>query len=45
MCLFNWSRYTSPEETFTPGQLLSYPLNILPDGKIEPLDGFATFPG
>lgn len=45
MCLYNWTQYTNPGEAFTPGQLLPYPLNIYPDGKIEPLDGFASFPG
>jgi phospholipase D1/2 len=44
MALHNWQQYTGPEGSTTPGQILSYPLNILQDGTIETLEGHPTFP-
>ena len=45
MAFYNWSQYSSSNhENVTPGQVLSYPLNILPDGKITTLDSMKTFP-
>ena len=44
LCCYNWQRYISPTPCDTPGQLLPYPLNVLPDGRIETLEGVRTFP-
>ena len=45
MAAYNWQVYNAgPIGCATPGQLLSYPLNILPDGSIEYLEGVESFP-
>lgn len=44
LCLFNWQQYNSSQVCQTPGQLLPYPMNVLPDGRIENLEGARTFP-
>jgi hypothetical protein len=44
LCYFNWQQYISDQVVHTPGQLLPYPLNIMPDGSLETLDGVKTFP-
>ena len=33
MVSYNWKQYLSMEPT--PGHLLPYPLNVMPDGKLE----------
>jgi hypothetical protein len=43
--MVNLQMYTKEEYgTVAPGQLLSYPLNIMHDGSVGNLDGFASFP-
>ena len=45
MALYNWQMYVKDEYgTEAPGQLLAYPLNIMPDGSLENLEGFSSFP-
>ena len=44
MIYHNWACYTSAESKETPGHCLPYPLNIMPDGTVENLDGFKDFP-
>jgi len=45
LCLFNWHKYIADNLDKTPGQLLPYPMNVLPDGTIEVLEGVKSFPG
>ena len=40
----NWQMYNGPKGSVTVGQMLSYPLNVMPDGELRNLDGVATFP-
>ena len=42
MVAYNWNQYLSQQNT--PGQLLPYPLNVMPDGKLECIDGISHFP-
>ena len=35
---------SSTPGTKTDGQMLCYPLNVMPDGTLENLEGFACFP-
>ncbi len=35
----NWTEYIRPEGSVTPGILLPYPINVLPDGSLENLAG------
>ena len=42
MASYNWNQYLN--KVPTPGQLLPYPLNVMPDGKLEYLDGVESFP-
>lgn len=48
MALYNWQVYSSDpaagQPARTPGQILSYPLNVLQDGSLETLPDMATFP-
>jgi hypothetical protein len=44
MAFYNWQQYVGPTGSSTPGQMLSYPLNVLPDGTLENLEGFSCFP-
>jgi len=49
MCDYNWELYNydtygHPEEMLPPGQLLTYPVQISMDGKMENLPGFKSFP-
>ena len=48
MAAYNWQVYSMDAEpgTFpvTPGQLLSYPLNVMQDGSVEYLPNISTFP-
>lgn len=44
MIFYNWQCYINPEHTPTPGQCLPYPINVMPDGTIENLDGVKEFP-
>ena len=45
MAYYNWTQYTSAQDgATTPGMLLPYPLNVMPDGSIENLDGVKEFP-
>ncbi len=40
----NWQQYVGPEGSVTPGVLLPYPLNVLPNGTVENLQGVVEFP-
>ncbi len=40
----NWLQYIGPDGSETPGMLLPYPINILPDGDVENLRGAEEFP-
>ncbi len=40
----NWQQYVGPEGSVTPGVLLPYPLNVLPSGGVENLEGVTEFP-
>lgn len=42
MASYNWSQYLNQAET--PGQLLSYPLNVMTDGTLEYIEGVSAFP-
>jgi len=45
MAYNNWQQYSSSTPgTKTDGQMLSYPLNVMADGTLENLEGFACFP-
>ena len=44
MLYHNWLAYIDTQQRPTPGQCLPYPLNIMPDGTIENLDGIKEFP-
>ena len=44
MVYYNWTQYIGPDGSTTPGMLLPYPLNIMPDGAVENLDGIKDFP-
>ena len=48
MAAYNWQVYSmeTNDGTFpvTPGQLLAYPLNVMPDGSIEYLPDMSSFP-
>merc|ERR1712110_488168 len=41
---YNWDVYSQRQHKATPGQVLTYPLNVMPDGELRNLDGVATFP-
>jgi hypothetical protein len=40
----NWQEYTGPVGSHTPGQMLPYPINVMPDGTVENLEEFGCFP-
>ena len=45
MAAYNWNVYLSGERGCeTPGQLLAYPLNVMPDGSLEYLKDVTNFP-
>ena len=45
MAKYNWDQYSNESYGITtPGQVLCYPLDILPDGRIGDLGGMTTFP-
>ncbi len=44
MAYYNWQQYTGPEGTQTPAQMLPYPLNVMPDGTLENMEGYSCFP-
>merc|ERR1712095_122156 len=45
MAYDNWQQYSSSTPgTKTDGHMLCYPLNVMPDGTLENLEGFACFP-
>ena len=48
MAAYNWHIYSQEidDGTFaaTPGQLLSYPLNVMSDGLLEYLENTTSFP-
>jgi len=49
MCDYNWEKYNydfygHPESDLPPGLLLTYPVKITADGKMENLPGFKSFP-
>ena len=46
MAKHNWDQYSNDHRDgiTTPGQVLCYPLDIHPDGKIGDLGGMTTFP-
>lgn len=48
MAAYNWQVYSMDAEPgtypVTPGQLLSYPLNVMDDGSIEYLPNISSFP-
>ncbi len=44
LAYYNWTQYMGADGAVSPGMLLPYPLNILPDGNIENLDGVKEFP-
>ena len=41
---YNYEKYNLPREIPTPGQLLTYPVLIQPDGTMENLPNFTSFP-
>jgi phospholipase D1/2 len=45
LAYINWQQYTASQPgSQTTGQMLPYPLNVMPDGSLEYLEGFKTFP-
>ena len=42
MVSYNWGLYLNKQPT--PGQLLPYPLNVMPNGELKYLDGVSSFP-
>jgi hypothetical protein len=42
MVSYNWGLYLNKQPT--PGQLLPYPLNVMPNGELKYLDGVSNFP-
>ena len=48
MAAYNWQIYSAEVQMgdypVTPGQLLSYPLNVLNDGSVECLENISSFP-
>jgi len=42
--LYNYDKYGHPEDQLPPGQLLTYPVQISMDGRLENLPGFKSFP-
>lgn len=45
MASYNWQVYlTGQPGSATPGQLLPYPLNVMPDGTLQCIQGVANFP-
>jgi len=41
---YNYDYYGLPQDTTPPGLLLTYPVTVLPDGRLAPLEGFESFP-
>ena len=41
---YNWKMYTGPTGSVTPGQILGYPLHVMPDGELRCLEGVDSFP-
>lgn len=41
---YNYDKYNFPQHVAPPGQLLTYPIQVNPDGSIENLPGFVSFP-
>ena len=41
---YNWKMYTGPTGSVTPGQILGYPLHVMPDGQLRCLEGVDSFP-
>ncbi len=44
LAYYNWQQYAGPQNSVTPGQMLPYPINVMPDGRLENLDGHNCFP-
>ena len=46
MVSLNWTQYMGQYmgQQNTDGHLLPYPLNVMPDGKLEYIDGISDFP-
>ena len=45
MAAYNWSVYNNgPPGSTTPGQIMSYPLNVMSDGTVENIEGVLSFP-
>ena len=44
MVSYNWTQYMCQQNTATVGHLLPYPLNVMPDGKLEYIEGISNFP-
>ena len=48
MAAYNWQVYSMDAEPgefpVTPGQLLSYPLNVMEDGSVQYLPNISCFP-
>ena len=44
LAYLNWQAYNGPPGSATHGQMLPYPLNVMPDGSLEYLEGVKTFP-
>ena len=44
MVSYNWTQYMGQQNTETVGHLLPYPLNVMPDGKLEYIEGISNFP-
>jgi len=42
MVSYNWTQYMCQQNTV--GHLLPYPLNVMPDGKLEYIEGISNFP-
>jgi len=42
--LYNFDKYGRDENILPPGNLLPYPVQIQPDGRMTNLEGFRSFP-
>ena len=44
MANYNWQLYTGPPGSTTTGQIITYPLNVNPNGSLQTFPDFECFP-
>ena len=44
MANYNWQMYTGPPGSTTTGQIITYPLNVNPNGSLQTFPDFECFP-